>query len=79
MNDLDKKIIELFKVIYDLGDEEINDLLVSIKDLTDDEKKSTIVALYERYKSIINNSNILLQDIDNLTDKISAESIIFNF
>lgn len=79
MNELDKKIIELFKVIYDLNNDDINEIGNTIKDLTDEEKKATIVALYERYKSMIDNSKHLLQDIDNSIDKINAENLILNF
>lgn len=86
MNELDKKIIELFKVIYDLNNDDINEITNTIKDLTDEEKKSTIVALYERYKSMIDNSNILqtkLQSVKNNYDEhleeINTNDIILNF
>lgn len=86
MKELDKKICDLFRIIYDLDEKEINDLLKTIKDLSDKEKKSTISALYSRYKSVIDNSKYLtdkLQSIKNNTDedleKINTKDINLNF
>ncbi|GEM_PF-5848314 len=86
MKELDKKIIELFRVIYDLDEKDINDLQKTIKDLSDDEKKSTIIALYKRYESRIINSKHLVEKLqtiknntDEFLDEINSKDIKFNF
>jgi len=70
MNELDLNILKLFDLIYQLREDDKKNILSSIADLSEAEKKGIIVALYERYEEMVGNSNKLIQSLKMINNNI---------
>jgi len=86
MINLNDKIIYLFRKIYDSKEEDEIELIENIKWNTDEEKKTILIALNDRYESMIFNYRKLISDFktvqslfDEKKEEDDYEEINFNF
>lgn len=79
MNELDKKIIRLFKIIYDVNTADIEDIINILKTIDVEWKKEILLSMYKRYKTMKNNYKFITREIDHTLEKISAEENILTF
>lgn len=86
MEELNWKILYLYYILYNISENDKNELLSLLENIDDEDKKSIIIFLYKRYEQNINNIQITLSSLkkienklDEWIEKVNEEEIIFNF
>lgn len=86
LEDLDSKILYLYYLIYNINENDKDELLSLLLWLKNEDKKEIIIFLYKRYEEDINNSKTIIQTLKKIENKVDewiekylTEEIIFNF
>jgi len=85
MWNIDKKIIKLFKIIYDIDENDVLQLEEILNKIDNKNKDKIVGYLYIKYQFFKENNKILIQnlkfienDIEQQKDKIQANKLLLN-
>lgn len=83
MESIENKIIVYLNLIYQLSEEDKNEILLSLAKLSEEDKAKILMVAYKRYKDFIGNAKRLRNDITlvsntmrDIKEKDEAEKIL---
>ena len=71
MDSAENKILDLLNAVYDLSEEDKQNLSWAMIELPEEEKKKILVAVYKRYETFEKNANKLAKGFQSVSNDLS--------